>query len=251
LRLASHWLADPLAAVQRLDTRRKRKRTTFLSAAPYPIRLYENLLEQLVRLPGLRVGGFEQPQSRAHRPPLAIIRHDIDTRECLARASLLLDVNRQLGMESAVFVRTDGAEYAPGEARMLVRYCASAGIAVGLHSSCYLAGDVMGTFWQERTRFTQEFGFRPSLLTMHGSGAHRLRERRRFVATVAADQSRYGLRFTDASPGLRRYAHVFEDCHQERRSKARVLRSDFTDPARFVRGWGVYLVLTHPCYWRD
>lgn len=250
MRPASDWLTDPLSAIQRLETGQRRKRSGRLGTAPYPLRMYQELLEQLLRLDGLRVASFAEPQSRPQRPPLAIVRHDIDTRQCLARAGLLLDVNRQVGADCAVFVRTDDAEYPPAEARRLVDRCAAAGVAVGLHSSCYLHSDVMRAFENERERFAREFGFLPALLTMHGSGTRRLRERRTFVARVAADLPRYGLRFTDASSRLRRYAHVFEDCHQSTDARARVLLSDFARPGRFVRGWGVYLVLTHPCYWQ-
>jgi hypothetical protein len=246
LRLAT-WLADPRAALQRRRSRAARSGRVPVATPPYDLGRYDALLAGL-RAYGATPIAFADPACPGGAA--FVIRHDIDTPDCVANAPRLLDVNERHGCAPAVFIRCDGLDYDPQTAVPLVELCRRDGVPVGLHTSAYaFTAEPLRKLADERVTFERLFGEPPRLLTVHGIGATAADSRRRLVDDITARMGDLGLEFHDASPALRSYAHVFEDCHVDPANGERRLLSDFKDPEGFVGRGAASLVLTHPCYW--
>lgn len=250
-------ILDLLADLRRRHHLARRRR---FAEAPYPSALYRGLLERLKGDAGCRLLPFADTTTPDGRTARVRVRHDIDTAGCVANMTAMTALDAALGVPAAVYVRVDGEDYDPADARAGVERCRALGAEVGLHTACYVADDAPARFREEIDIFAACFGFAPTSFTMHGLGAFRAAQREAFCAAVIHRLPTYGMRFTDCRPEVRTYDYVFEDCHQATDGAAgangaagrtgRFLYDDFCAASGFLRRGRDHLVLTHPCYWR-
>jgi hypothetical protein len=218
--------------------------------APLEITHYVRILRQARALPDFVLSPFAAASGQAGGPARLFVRHDLDTALCVEQLPMILDIDRQERVPAAVFVRLDGLDYPPAAAVAVLRG-RSDRVEIGLHSSCYLEDDYLSAFRRETERFTAAFGFVPRSFTVHGLGEFRANVRDRFVATVAPRLGDFGYEFSDCDTSLRRYNYIFQDCHPEAGTGRRYISDDFVRISNIVRRGGDYLLLTHPCYWRQ
>jgi hypothetical protein len=240
----------PRAARQRIASHRVRRymaRRRLAARAPYELRFYRELLVMLREQPVAALPAFA---SRAPTPGQAriFVRYDVDTPQCLARLTPIVDVGLAERVSPAVYVRADGREYALEAHRESLRELAASGVHVGLHSSCYLEDDYLAELRREIDGFAKALGSPPETLTVHGMGSHRSEVRAEFVQEVVLRLPEFGFSFTDCHPALRSYAYVIEDCHWDEESSGRFIYDDFLHPPP-LRNEESYLVLIHPGYW--
>jgi hypothetical protein len=240
-------LCDAVAQKRRAHRLASRRQYAY---APLDIALYVRFLREVRVLPKLALVPFAAAPSRTGGPAQMFVRHDVDTALCVEMLPLVLDVDRQERVPAAVFVRADRAEYRPEEAAAVLRAHGD-GVEIGLHSSCYLEDDFLAAFSEETERFKSSFGFAPRSFTVHGLGEYRFAVRERFVASVSTRLDEFGYEFSDCDTRLRSYDHVFQDCHLEVGTGRRFILSDLEAPRAFIREGRDYLLLTHPCYWRQ
>ena len=222
--------------------------------APYRISEYERTLieakRQGVVFPHVTAPGWHyQPHVRAIRPRL-FLRHDVDTAACLRKLPMLLAINRMLGVPCGVYIRVDGEAYDPAEVAPMISAYQSELIEFGLHTTCYVHDDYLATFRRETDMLAAIIGHPPRSFTVHGLGPVRLDIRRRFVAHIKDQLADYGYEFSDCDSSLRYYDHVIQDCHWDEARSQRYLRDDFWAMRRQLVKGHVYLLLTHPCYWK-
>ncbi|WP_211099612.1 polysaccharide deacetylase family protein [Azospirillum agricola] len=222
----------------------------FYATSPYPIALYRRFLEQALAFRRCEIRPFTEASFGDGPRARLYVRHDIDTAACVANTPALLEIDRELGIPAAVYVRVDDEDYPAESCRAMVSRCHEIGLEVGLHTACYTHDDSFAAFSDELDKFTTLFGFSPLSFTMHGLGTKRQLERQDFCAKIIKSMKKYGLRFTDCRPEFRNYDYVIEDCHLEGGgSNQRFLYNDVYRIPKFFRPSRDYLFLTHPCYW--
>jgi hypothetical protein len=240
--------AFAFAARERCWTAYLRRRRP-VAYAPYSIALYRDLLRQLkarrdVTLPPFDVAGTSPDHVNF------FLRHDVDTAECVAKLRLIAAQNVAESVAAAVFIRCDGAEYLPRDARSAVAECRANGMEVGLHSSAYVEGNAEARLREELAVFRDTFGFAARTVTIHGLGEYRLAERNALVRKLSTSLAAFQLSFTDAHESLRVYDHVITDCHLDSVNGRRFIYRDMLRLPPLLRKGRAYLVLTHPCYWK-
>ena len=136
-------------------------------------------------------------------------------------------------------------EYHPNQLAGMVSTYRETGVEFGLHTSCYVEDDYLGTFRTESERFAKTFGFAPRSFTVHGLGDCRYETRLRFGEEIIPRLEEFGYVFTDCNQTLRTYDYVISDCHLEATSGRRYIYNDFLRLPRFFAPGFNYLVLTH------
>jgi hypothetical protein len=238
------------AARARLGAWRRRRYLQSLATArhaPYPARLYRDFLSRALRERDLEVAPFAGAPAAPGRATL-YVRHDIDTAACASGMGLLLDIDRELGVRSGLYLLADSTQYRLADHRDAIAAWRAAGFEVGLHTACYAHDDCFAAFAGETRAFADALGFAPRSFTVHGLGEHRLDARLHFYREIPARLAEFGYAFTDI-PGVRGYDHVFQDCHWDDARQARCIRDDLGGRRFPYASGGRYLLLTHPCYW--
>lgn len=223
------------------------KSRRILNYAPYNLSDYQFLLKKLKRKYYHSFLSFCVEASAQDKPNL-FIRYDLDTLDCLQKASQVIKVSHELGLPSAAFLRTDGLDYSLADLSHWSSELKSLGIPLGLHSSCYIAGkNWMDALRAEILHFESIIGYSPELLTVHGLGEFEKAAREEFSTTVATHLEFEGKKLFLDYPPARSYFFVFQDCWQDSEKK-RILYSEFRHLPPLKNGEN-YLVLIHPCYW--
>ena len=164
---------------------------------------------------------------------------------------MITSIDLELGITAGVYFRVDDEEYNLRDHKDLAQELRSRGFEVGLHTACYAYDDYMKRFAFETEKFSAEAGFKPKSFTLHGLGSHKKMQRIFFQKKIVNTLSDYGYVYSDCHKNLRSYRYVIEDCHLNSDSGERFIYNDFLEPQYFVNYPGVYLVLTHPCYWTN
>jgi hypothetical protein len=209
--------------------------------------IYGALLRQARAMPELELAPVPAARPTGKKARL-YLRHDVDTAACVENLPLLLEQNLRERVPASVYVRTDGADYAPETLAAAMAHYRRQGVEFGLHTSCYTSDDYMAALRGEIERFADCFGFRPATFTVHGLGTFRAETRARFNDEIALRMGEFG--FDPAAAPPTSFGYVIEDCHLEPETRRRFAYDDFFALPRFFEPGGTYLVLTHPCYWR-
>jgi hypothetical protein len=229
--------------------RRYMEALTVAGRAPYSAKVYRDFLSAAQRDPQLRIPAFlERPE--ADRRAMLFIRHDIDTAACIRGMRLLIDIDRELGISPGIYLMADTSEYRLADHRSEIEACRAAGFEVGLHTVCYTHDDYFEALRTETKVFADALGFWPRSFTIHGLGEHRLDIRLRFCNEILRRLDEFGFVFTDCSPELRVYDHVFHDCHRDPTGGSRVIYDELTGRRFPFANGKSYVLLTHPCYWK-
>ena len=216
--------------------------------APYPMRIYQDLLDLLVRDSDVTLQDYTSRDSGIDRIH-AYVRHDIDTLRCIENMPFMLDINLKVGVQAGVFFLVDDEHYRLADYRELILRYREAGVEVGLHTQCYVDDDPLAGFRRETDVFTESLGFAPSTFTIHGLGSFRADVRTAFRRKISRQYGDFGYVFSDAINAHRRYHHVIQDCHGSEESGGRYIYDDFIRSPGSLRKPSHVLVLTHPCYW--
>ena len=231
--------------------KRYTKRRKVLMIAPYPTALYATFLSQCQGSKRIQIHPFTEQNitdgSRVH----LFVRHDIDTKTCIQKIHLLLDIDQDLGIQAGVYFRVDDREYRLSDYRNVIQALRPRGLEIGLHTLCYLEDDYLSAFRRETGKFFDELGFKPRSFTVHGLGPQRLEVRLRFYEEVAPRLGEFGYEFCDCHSLWRKYHYVIEDCHRDEGKEALYIYDDFSEPPSFLGLGDNFLILTHPCYWKD
>ncbi len=225
---------------------------TLLKDAPFPISLYRTLLERIRRKRNSQICTFIDTSCTATSNRV-FFRHDIDTRACIEKMNLLLDLDLEYTVQSGVYFRADGIEYSLNNYRDQIERYRQSDLEIGLHTVCYTQDDYMSEFCRETDAFEKALGFRPTSFTVHGLGKYCIDRRLRFYEEIANSLQYYGYTFTDCHLKWRTYDYVAHDSHWNKERENRYLLNDFIDiplPYKCTRPFNV-LFLTHPCYWTE
>ena len=96
------------------------------------------------------------------------LRHDIDKRDCIDNARMLVDVELEYGLKSSLYIICDGSGYRPEDAVEMVSELKGVGCHIGLHTLAHGSAEPMGYLINEIMVFEKYFGFRPKTYVMHG-----------------------------------------------------------------------------------
>ena len=217
--------------------------------APYNLELYTKLMEQLQNHPDINLLSFNDNHTQNDKVNV-YLRHDIDTIDCMRNMPQLLDINLVHGIEVGVYFRVDDDEYRLQEHRDVVKAYKEKGIEMGLHTVFWERDDFMEAFKEETEKFEGEAGFRPLSFTVHGSGNYRKDVKEKFYSQIERRWGEFGYECTDCHPQFRRYHYVIEDCHWDEEIQQRFIYRDFEKLPDFLEKGKIYLILTHPCYWK-
>jgi len=229
----------------------KSKRTDLLGVkkyAPYPVSLYQGVIEEIKKIPGARLTPFDRGVSGNDSEIEVYSRHDIDTVKCVENLPLLLAVDERNGIVPGIFFLVNDQPYRLDTCRDLAISLREKGYAVGLHTICYLEDDYLGAFQREIDKFTAALGFYPYTFNAHGLGKQRLETRLKFYEEISERYAEYGFSYSDCCSQMRPYRHVIEDCHWDETISSRYIKDDFFHPKSYISE-GKCLILTHPCYW--
>jgi len=216
---------------------------------PYPIDYYQRLIGKLSETQESIIHPFTENIIHINNNKSHIyIRHDIDTYECIRKMSYVLDTDLEYKIYPGVYLRADEEEYNLKSFRNLIWDYKQAGIEIGIHTICYKEEDYFSELERECKVFSDELGFQPISLSVHGLGLFRNDVRQRFYNEMKFRLDQFGLEFADI-PGIRNYDYVIEDCHKFKGESNRFIGHDFNNPFRYFFLSGIFLILTHPCYW--
>jgi hypothetical protein len=220
-----------------------------LSFAPYRIRIYEDLLRQLSAEEKYVVCHLENIIEKKRKGKInVLLRHDIDTAECIRNMGHLLEKDLEHQFIPGVYLRADGEAYDLRHWRHTIEDYHRLGIPFGLHSVCYIHDRYTEIFRQETQKFVDETGIVPRSFTLHGLGEKSLKNRLQFISTVRQIAKENGYAITDCSSRYISYDYVLHDCHWDESRQKRYILTEFTEVPAFIKG-REYLILTHPCYW--
>jgi hypothetical protein len=215
--------------------------------SPYEFEIYENLISKLNNSKNVKIYDFSGKILKDKNLSHIIIRHDIDTINCIENVDMFIDFHIKNKIHSAFFFRVDEEEYKLKEFKEKVIRCVENDLKVGLHTSFYTYDDPLERFRIETKKFFTETGINPIYFTIHGLGEYKINERDKYKKIICDSLSTYGYSFTDCHYSLRLYDYVIEDCHLE--GGNRFIYDDFFYNPEQLRNQ-VGLILTHPCYWQ-
>ena len=197
------------------------------------------------------VSNLEEYQTQAKDNKIHIIlRHDIDTSDCLKKMFFLLEEDLKWGLRPSVYLRVDGEEYCLKDWKGLIEEYHLKGVSFGLHSLCYVNQDYLEVFRNETKKFILETEIVPKSFTLHGLGEYGMENRRQFIEKVKTIALENGYQVTDCSQDFISYDYVIHDSHWDNANQKRFILEDFVRLPKFSKG-RCYLVLTHPCYWSN
>jgi len=230
---------------------KKRFEREIWSFAPYSISIYQNLLKQLSSSGEYIVCHLENVLEIKRKNKISIlIRHDIDTLDCIRNMTVLLEEDLRYGFIPCVYLRVDREAYSIREWRTLLDAYQKKGVPFGLHSTCYIHDNYLERFRQETKIFIEETGIIPKSFTLHGLGQYCLKNRIAFISKARRIGKENSYVMTDCSKDYVSYDYVLHDSHWDEASQRRYILKDFEEIPLFSRGKS-YLVLTHPCYWEN
>ena len=222
-----------------------------LSFAPHRIVIYEDLLKTLSSDEKYMVCNLENVLEKKRKDKINILlRHDIDTAECIENMSLLLEKDLKHQFIPSVYLRVDGKAYDLRRWRNAIDEYHRMGIPFGLHSVCYIHDRYFEIFREETRRFIDETGVTPKSFTLHGLGEHGLKNRMEFISKAKRAAKENGYSMTDCSKNYISYDYVIHDSHWDEISQNRYIWDEFVGIRGFSEG-RFYLLLTHPCYWEN
>jgi hypothetical protein len=207
------------------------------------------LLLHLQESPRVKMHPFTEPGPFSHASAHLFVRHDIDTAACMRNMPLLLEIDRELGVRAAVFLRADEEEYRLDGHRQAIQVYRDAGLEIGLHTLCYLEDDYLSALKRETRHFTHALGFSPASFTTHGMGSFRLEVRQRFYQEIHGRLGEFGYTFTDCCARLRAYDYTIHDSYWDDKRGSRFIYDDFLACRPLLLRGRDYLLLTHPGYW--
>jgi len=210
---------------------------------PYKASIYNSILEQLL------LKDFKCGWNKNINNIDIYLRHDLDTSACAKKLPKLINIEKDLGLSSAIYIRADNLEYSLKDLRNDINKYKEQGFEIGLHTTCYLKDNYIDEFEKETELFNKYMGFYPKSFTVHGMGEYRLETRKAFINQIIPKLNDYGYEFTDCHSNLITYEYVIEDCHWDSIAKKRFIYNDFESIPPFFKKGSNYLILTHPCYW--
>lgn len=245
------WSRHPISSYEtwvlertRLSYERSRR---IKAESPYTREIYARLIEEI--LEGQRhcivLPMAEYLSGRLDRGKInLVIRHDIDTRDCLEGLERVLTVNRRFDLRVALYFRVDGKEYSIRDYAPQIHVWKDEGHEIGLHTLAYTCDRIEEAFGREHRLFHEVLGFHPKTFTLHGLGKLHYENRLKFLDRIDHFIETYRYLGSDNKQG---YRYVIHDCHFV--DGRRVLMDDFEMLPSFLRGGDSVLILTHPCYW--
>lgn len=234
------------SAPRRDEVKRER-----LSFAPYQISIYQNLLKGLSSEEKYVVCNLENFSKKRRQDKVNILlRHDIDTSDCIRKMSLLLEEDLNYHFIPSVYLRVDGEAYSLHDWKALIEEYSQKGVPFGLHSTCYVYQNYIETFKEETKKFIDETGMIPKSFTLHGLGEQGIKNRMEFISKVKKIAKMNGYLMTDCSNDYISYDFVMHDSHWNGLNQKRYILDEFANIPLFPKGKH-YLILTHPCYWAN
>lgn len=212
--------------------------------------IYHNLLRKLSADGKYVICNLENQLTQTKKNKINIIlRHDIDTSDCIKKMSLLLDEDLKYGFYPSVYLRADEEEYLLRNWKILIEEYYFKGIPFGLHSTCYIHENYLEAFQKETRKFISEIGIIPKSFTLHGLGEYCLENRMEFISRAKEIARANDYVITDCSTDFVSYNYVMHDSHWDVLKQERYILAEFTNFSNFSNGRN-YLILTHPCYWQ-
>ena len=215
-----------------------------LRVAPYPMALYQEILESLRRSPRIWfvTAKSEAPRTRPNLVSL-YLRHDLD--QNLGALVEMARVEMGCGIRSSIQMRVDGADYEVESIADVLRDLKALGFEIGLHTQAYLGPEPEKAFAREVEVFERLLGGPPDSVSTHGIS---------LSATVIVKRWRFRwfLRRSGVPSAEILYQRVptlaSGDSARLPRSGERYLDAGILR-APDCAGGSLALWLTHPCYW--
>ena len=222
-----------------------------LSFAPYSIRIYQDLLRHLAAEEKYSVCHLENIFEKKRKDKINILlRHDIDTAQCIKNMGLLLEEDLKHQIIPSVYLRVDGETYDLRCWKNAIDEYHQRGIPFGLHSVCYVHDRYAESFMEETKKFIDETGIIPRSFTLHGLGEHCRANRMNFISRAKEIAEENGYTMTDCSSRFISYTYVLDDSSCEKSTGRRYITREFEAVPDLLKG-KLYLILTHPCYWNN
>lgn len=237
-------LAGNLGFLSRESRRLKQDKSPY-QFNPYSVSVHLDLLQTIKRLDNVKFTTLLESKNFARN--VVVVRHDLDTPECLQNIEYMLEQELELGVRPSILVRADNLDYCVEDYGHLLRRLVAKGGEWGLHSSSYAEDSPEKAFDDEYKRLSDVLGAAPEIYNFHGLGRTRLDVRMKMMASTQSRLDRFShLEATDSINGY--YAYRIMDCHTHKGQ--RVIRHDYKGVGEKIFSKGRVLVLAHPVYWR-
>jgi len=137
---------------------------------PFSLEYYDKLCERVSQVEQAHFISLEQYIDKDHFKDKynIVMRHDIDSRDCIQKLPFLLEVEKKYGLKSAIYVLTDGVLYHPQEAENLIKDLQAQDYEIGLHTEAHAAQDSRAYMAKEIEAFQRCYGVSPRTYVMHG-----------------------------------------------------------------------------------
>lgn len=245
------WSRHPISSYETWTWKRARqsfeKSRRIQAESPFRREIYARLIEEILKgqkccavLPMTEYLSGELDRNKVN----VVIRHDIDTLDCMEELEQMLSVNRRFVLRVALYFRADEKEYSMQNYAPQIRAWKNEGHEIGLHTLAYTSDQMEEAFRREHELFGEILGFYPRTFTLHGLGELHYENRLRFLDRIDHFIEAYGYLGSDNQRG---YRYAIHDSHLV--NGRRVLMSDFERLPGFLRKGDGVLILTHPCYW--
>lgn len=217
--------------------------------APFDISIYDNLL---LKIKSSYVV-LDYPTNFEYIENINfLLRHDIDTHECIESFEYLLEIDKKHNIKSGVYFRVDNKEYKLSDYKDKILKYKEANFEIGLHTVCYVEDDYKKRFFEELNEFEKALGFKASSFTVHGLGEYKLDNRNLFyddVAKVGLDK--YHMNFSDCCRKYMVYDKYIIDCNFDEQLQQRYINDDWFELEKSLNKEHTILIMTHPCYWTN
>ncbi len=221
--------------------------------APHSANIYKRILADL----GKEDRRFSLIKDYIHESSTntILLRHDLDTPECLLNLPKLILAEQQFNLRSTIYVLADDHAYKISEQDIqYLHNLNSDGFEIGLHTRAYFQPDPDNYFHKEVKAFRDMFGFMPETVTLHG-------EYPRPVSDFEARRTAFIRNFNRIKSDLA--IHLFHQITypyqvlsdawfilDDSGSRIRVLHQKFLKPMRHTYEGRLPVVYnTHPIYW--
>ena len=183
-----------------------------------------------------------------------LLRHDIDTPQCIINLPALIEIERSLNVRSTTYVFSDTCYYTLTESQQDdFRALVDEGFHLGLHTRAHFQENPAEYLQDEIQRFQNMFGFPPATVTQHGENPRPkeyTRKRDWFCKQFKHIKGVNDIHLLNQFPyqGVSDAQFVY---HNDG-TRSSILDEKFLAPFDFVyQGRCPLAINTHPCYWQQ
>jgi hypothetical protein len=220
-----------------------------ISQAPHSPSIYRDVLQSLLDQDVAFGSVHDYLVNQVHRGFL--LRHDLDTIQCLENLPALVAVEASLQLRSTIYVLSDNCFYPLEEYGEYLQSLHQNRFDLALHTRCHFQDDPLDYLETEINRFRTVLGFFPLTVTLHGEYPRPLdyfAKRTSFQQRFEQVERKFNLYFLNKRP-----YQGFSDAkfiNHADGSRTGVLNEEFGQPWNyFYEGLIPAVINTHPIYW--